>query len=229
VSMGYAAALAAFARTGHSFADLPFFNAEAARVGTLLDARTAQGEIILPAPSQVLNALTLTPLESVRVVILGQDPYPTPGDAHGLSFSIKRPGTLPRSLGNIFKELAADVGAPQRVNGNLTDWVNQGVLLLNTCLTVTAGAAGSHRKLGWEALSDQAISAVSAQSQAVVFILWGADAQTKAPLIDARRHLIISSAHPSPLSARRGFMGSKPFSRSNDWLESQKRSVVVWG
>jgi uracil-DNA glycosylase len=227
--MGHAAALARFAGSGSAFANLPFFRAEAMGLGALLDTRAALGEAILPAPEDVLNALMLTPLESTRVVVLGQDPYPTLGDAHGLSFSIARPGKLPRSLGNIFKELAADMGKPLRSNGNLDDWARQGVLLLNTCLTITAGAAGSHRKLGWEALSDQVIRAVSAQTQSAVFMLWGADAQTKSPLIDARRHLIISSTHPSPLSARRGFMGSKPFSRANDWLEVQGLKQINWG
>ncbi len=229
MSKGYAGALAAFADGGSAFAGLPFFRTEAARMGTLLDARAAQGELILPACADVLNALRLTPLESVRVVILGQDPYPTPGDAHGLSFSIARPGTLPRSLGNIFKELADDTGLPLRRAGNLTDWARQGVLLLNACLTVAAGVAGSHRQLGWEILSDQVIRTVSAQAQGAVFMLWGADAQSKTPLIDARRHIVLSSAHPSPLSARRGFVGSKPFSRANAWLVSRGMQPIEWG
>jgi uracil-DNA glycosylase len=164
----------------------------------------------------------------VRVVILGQDPYPTTGDAHGLAFSYIGNGSLPASLRNIFKELAQDLGRPVRRDGDLSDWAAQGVLLLNTALTVEAGQAGAHLKFGWAELADQAVAAVSRHSRGAVFVLWGAPAQKRRPLIDENRHLVIASAHPSPLSAQRGFFGSKPFSRANDWLAKRGLTRIDW-
>jgi uracil-DNA glycosylase len=190
----------------------------------------AQGEIIAPAPHQVFAAFRQTPPHAVRVVILGQDPYPTPGHANGLAFSHSGPPPLPRSLGNIFRELDAD----QRVampSGDLTPWTHEGVLLLNTALTVAVGAggAGSHLKLGWQGLTDAVIAALGRGSRPVAFVLWGNPAQSRRGLIDARRHLIVASAHPSPLSARRGFFGSRPFGQINDWLRARGEAPVNWG
>ncbi|MFM2318952.1 MAG: uracil-DNA glycosylase [Pseudomonadota bacterium] len=194
-----------------------------------LQAEAAAGKQILPAVEQRFNALQSTPLDQVKVVILGQDPYPTPGHAHGLAFSVQPQLTpLPRSLLNINRELQADLGLDNSHTGCLQAWAQQGVLLLNTVLTVEAGKAGSHQKRGWELFTDQVIRAVSAQAQPVVFMLWGKPAQTKATLIDPSRHCIISSAHPSPLSAHRGFFGSRPFSRANAFLQAQGRVPVDW-
>ena len=194
-----------------------------------LQAEAAAGKQILPAVEQRFNALQSTPLDQVKVVILGQDPYPTPGHAHGLAFSVQpQLAPLPRSLLNINRELQADLGLDNSHTGCLQAWAEQGVLLLNTVLTVEAGKAGSHQKRGWELFTDQVIRAVSAQTQPVVFMLWGKPAQTKAALIDPSRHCIISNAHPSPLSAHRGFFGSCPFSRANTFLQAQGRAPVDW-
>ena len=163
------------------------------------------------------------------MVILGQDPYPTPGHAHGLAFSVLpdvKP--LPRSLNNINKELLSDIGVDNRHTGYLQAWAEQGVLLLNTVLTVEAGHAGSHQKRGWERFTDAVIRAVNAQQNPVVFVLWGGHAQKKAALIDTSKHLILQSAHPSPLSARHGFFGSKPFSQTNQFLQQHGRSAINW-
>lgn len=194
-----------------------------------LQAEAAAGKLILPPAEQRFNALQSTPLEQVKVVILGQDPYPTPGHAHGLAFSVQaHVSPLPRSLLNINRELQDDLGIDNSHSGCLQAWAGQGVLLLNTVLTVEAGNAGSHQKRGWETFTDSIIQAVSAQAQPVVFILWGNHAQKKAELIDANRHCIIASAHPSPLSARRGFFGSRPFSRTNAFLQANGRTPVNW-
>ncbi|MBU0656124.1 MAG: uracil-DNA glycosylase [Gammaproteobacteria bacterium] len=194
-----------------------------------LQAGEAAGKLILPPAGQRFNALQSTPLDQVKVVILGQDPYPTPGHAHGLSFSVQPDvSPLPRSLNNINRELQADLGIDNSYSGCLQAWAEQGVLLLNTVLTVEAGKAGSHQKHGWETFTDTLIRAISAQVQPLVFILWGNHAQKKTELIDATRHCIIASAHPSPLSARRGFFGSKPFSRANAFLQANGRQPVDW-
>ncbi|MEZ5453242.1 MAG: uracil-DNA glycosylase [Thiothrix sp.] len=198
-------------------------------LATCLQAEEAAGKLILPPAEKRFNALQSTPLDQVRVVILGQDPYPTPGHAHGLSFSVQpEVAPLPRSLLNINRELLDDLGIDNSHTGHLQAWAEQGVLLLNTVLTVEAGNAGSHQKRGWETFTDSVIRAISAQSQPVVFILWGNHAQKKTELIDGLRHHIIASAHPSPLSARRGFFGSKPFSRANAFLQASGRSPVNW-
>lgn len=184
-----------------------------------------------PLPANWYRALALTPPESVKVVILGQDPYPNMEDgvmqAHGLSFSVDRSLPPPRSLRNIFQECRADIGA-QPGSVDLAPWAKQGVLLLNTALTVRLGEAGSHRGFGWEIVTDTLIRAISAKCQHCVFILWGNDAREKASLIDIERHLVIESAHPSPLSARKGFFGSKPFSRANEYLALHGRAPVRW-
>jgi uracil-DNA glycosylase len=209
--------------------NLPFFKSDkAAEVCTRIDSRVASGAQVLPAPDNIFTALNLTPLDKVRVVILGQDPYPTPGDAHGLAFSYVGNNRLPASLRNIFKELASDTRSSARTNGNLSGWAQQGVLLLNTALTVEAGAAGAHLKYGWSDLADQAISAVSAHSSGAVFVLWGSAAHIRRARVDENRHLVIASAHPSPLSAHRGFFGSKPFSRANAWLVGKGLPIIDW-
>lgn len=232
--MSCSEALAAFLAGGHSggWRDLPVFapGAAAGRACAAVDAERGAGHVVAPAPERVFAALSLTPLDQVRAVILGQDPYPTPGHANGLAFSYVGPPPLPRSLVNIYKERAEDMGGPAPADGDLTRWARQGVLLLNTALTVREGAskAGSHLSLGWGAVTDAVIGAVSKQRPHVVFVLWGNPAQAKRPLIDESRHLVITSAHPSPLSARRGFFGSKPFSRANAWLEAQGQRAIDW-
>lgn len=198
-----------------------------------LDARLLTGAVggapagvVLPERSAVLRAFR-EPLAQVRVLVVGQDPYPTPGYAMGLSFSVQpqvRP--LPRSLQNIFTELQSDVDAPPPANGDLTPWADQGVLLCNRVLTVSAGDAGSHRGLGWEAVTDRAVAALVERGGPLVAVLWGRDAQALAPLLGDVP--IVASAHPSPLSARRGFFGSRPFSQVNDLLAAQGAAPVDW-
>lgn len=229
--MTYREAVDAFVRDQKrgGWAALPSFrDGHAAGIGARLDEMAASGERILPPASDVFAALRLTPPSAVRVVILGQDPYPTPGDAHGLAFSVKEGVAVPRSLRSIFTELRADVGAGTPASGSLLPWAKQGVLLLNACLTVEAGRAGSHRGLGWERLTEEAVRHVSDVSPAAVFMLWGADAQRKRPMIDEGKHLAIASAHPSPLSAGHGFFGSRPFSRANAWLRERGLEPVDW-
>ena len=192
-----------------------------------LTAERAAHTVFPPAPD-VFNALRYTPLDSVRVLILGQDPYHDDGQAHGLSFSV-RPGiTPPPSLVNIYKELRGDLGCFIPNNGYLVPWAEQGVLLLNAVLTVRAHQPNSHKGKGWETFTDAVIRVVNAQEQQVIFVLWGAYAQKKASLIDISRHTIVQSAHPSPLSARNGFFGSKPFSRINAALHAAGRPAINW-
>ncbi len=208
--------------------DLPFFaDGSAAFLAAELDRRAAKGAMILPAPQQVYAALALTPLDQVRAVILGQDPYPTPGDAHGLAFSYVGEGRLPASLQRIFAELAADLAVPAPRRGDLSGWARQGVLLLNAALTVEAGKAGAHGRLGWAALTDQVVARVSASRPMVAFLLWGDKARAKRALIDAR-HLVVESAHPSPLAARGDFIGSRPFSRANAALAAAGLEPIGW-
>lgn len=193
-----------------------------------LQQEKAAGKTILPASSQWFAALNATPFERVKVVVIGQDPYPTPGHAHGLCFSVQpsvRP--LPKSLVNIYQELADDLGIRNQ-SGYLMPWAEQGVLLLNAVLTVEAGNTNSHQGKGWERFTDAAIQALNERHEHCVFVLWGAYAQKKGALIDRQRHTIISSAHPSPLSAYRGFFGSKPFSRINEALRAHQQSPIKW-
>ena len=204
---------------------------EARRLGGWLRAEEEAGKAIFPPRGSRLRALELTPLDSVKVVILGQDPYHGPGQAHGLSFSVPEGVPPPPSLVNIYKELEADLGIPRPAHGTLEHWARQGVLLLNASLTVEAHKAGSHAGRGWEAITDAAVAAVAKGSQPTVFILWGSHAQKKAgniPELQGGPHLVIRSPHPSPLSAYRGFFGSKPFSKANAFLESHGRGVVDW-
>ncbi len=183
---------------------------------------------VFPPEPDVFNAFKLTPFGEVRVVILGQDPYHDDGQAHGLAFSV-RPGVrLPPSLRNIFKELHDDVGCPKPKNGCLEPWARQGVLLLNTVLTVRAHEPHSHRGKGWERFTDAAIEAVSARDDPVVFVLWGAPAQKKLALIDAAKHTVLKAPHPSPLSAKTGFFGSRPFSAVNAALEANGHEPIDW-
>ena len=194
-----------------------------------LEQEMAEGKSILPPKSHWFEAINATPLEKVKVVILGQDPYPTKGHAHGLCFSVQKQVTpLPKSLQNINKELYADVGVDNSHTGYLRPWAEQGVLLLNAVLTVEEGKANAHKDKGWEQFTNKVISIVNAQCENVVFVLWGAYAQKKGKQIDATRHLVINDPHPSPLSAYRGFWDSKPFSRINEYLKVQGKEPIVW-
>jgi uracil-DNA glycosylase len=183
---------------------------------------------VYPDMYDIYAALKLTPYAGVKVVILGQDPYHGPGQAHGLSFSVKPGVVQPPSLQNIFKELRDDIGCAIPKHGCLVGWAQQGVLLLNTVLTVRAGAANSHRGQGWESFTDRVIRCLSERETPMVFILWGSHAQSKLPLIDESRHHVIASPHPSPLSAHRGFFGSRPFSRANRFLAQTGQAPVDW-
>ncbi|MDO5663229.1 MAG: uracil-DNA glycosylase [Brachybacterium sp.] len=200
-----------------------------AHVREELRRRRAAGEQILPASSDVLRAFR-QPFEDVRVLIIGQDPYPTPGHPIGLSFAVApdvRP--LPRSLRNIFTELHDDLGVPVSAHGDLRPWASQGVLMLNRVLTVTAGSSASHRGIGWEAVTEAAVRALVDRGTPLVSVLWGADARKLAPLLDSGPHTrVLTSPHPSPLSASRGFFGSKPFSRTNAALEELGAAPVDW-
>ena len=183
---------------------------------------------VYPQQTDVFAALHLTPLSATKVVILGQDPYHGPGQAHGLAFSVQPGVPLPPSLRNIFKELATDVGLSPPRDGSLEPWARQGVLMLNTTLTVRGGAAASHQGRGWEVFTDEVIRAVAAKPERVVFVLWGAAARRKRALVDHDRHVVLESAHPSPLSASNGFFGSRPFSRANAALLEAGRETVDW-
>ncbi|SEH86676.1 Uracil-DNA glycosylase [Mycolicibacterium rutilum] len=201
---------------------------QVAQMGEFLRAELAAGHTYLPAGQNVLRAFTF-PLERVRVLIVGQDPYPTPGHAVGLSFSVApevRP--LPRSLDNIFKEYASDLGHPAPATGDLTPWAERGVMLLNRVLTVRPGSPASHRGKGWEAVTECAIRALVARKQPLVAVLWGRDASTLKPMLDGADCVAIESPHPSPLSASRGFFGSRPFSRANELLEKMGAEPIDW-
>lgn len=183
---------------------------------------------IFPQGRNIFNAFNSTPFESVKVVILGQDPYHGAGQAHGLSFSVQQGIPLPPSLQNIFKELVSDIGCEYPKSGDLSHWAHEGVLLLNTLLTVRSGEPFSHKERGWERFSDQVIRTLSTQREHIVFILWGAPAGKKAALIDEQKHLILKAPHPSPLSSYRGFFGSKPFSQANRYLTAQGIAPIAW-
>ncbi len=191
-------------------------------------AHERQRAAVFPPADQVFNALHLTSYTDTRVVILGQDPYHGPGQAHGLCFSVKRGVKAPPSLVNIFTELRSDLGLEPPQHGNLESWARQGVLLLNTCLTVRSGAAGSHHGKGWEIFTDEVLRVIDSKPQRVVFVLWGAPARKKKALITNAQHVVIESAHPSPLSAHNGFFGSRPFSRTNDALVQAGLPAVDW-
>ncbi len=183
---------------------------------------------VYPEKDKVFNAIQLTELKDVKVVILGQDPYHGPNQAHGLCFSVLPGVKFPPSLRNIFQELHADIGCAIPQNGELTQWAKRGVLLLNTVLTVEEGQAHSHKNKGWEVFTDEVITTVSKTQDHVVFVLWGKPAQTKTALIDTNKHTVLTSVHPSPLSAHRGFFGSKPFSSANQALIEHNQSPIDW-
>jgi uracil-DNA glycosylase len=185
--------------------------------------------LIFPPQDQLFNAFEYCPWEDLHVVILGQDPYPTKGHANGLCFSVAadvRP--LPKSLNNIFKERSSDLQLPDLPNGNLDHWARQGILLLNTVLTVQEGQPDSHKKWGWEQFTDAVIEKIATEKENIVFILWGAKAQAKASRIDSSKHLILKAVHPSPLAAHRGFFGSKPFSKTNAFLRMLGKQEIQW-
>ena len=193
-----------------------------------LKAQRGAGKIIYPPLSESLNALNATPLERVKLVILGQDPYPAAGQAHGLSFSVKPGVTVPRSLANIYQELARDVGFVPVKHGHLQSWAARGVLLLNAVLSVEAGQSDSHKGRGWETLTDAVIDLVNKQRQHVVFLLWGRNAKIKGARIDRDRHCVLEAAHPSPLSAHNGFFGCQHFSKANAYLQAHGIEAIDW-
>ncbi|MGO4388198.1 uracil-DNA glycosylase [Microvirga sp. 2YAF29] len=208
---------------------LPFFqDGSAEAVAAKVDAIIATGGEVLPPPEAVFTSMRLTPLDKVKVVVLGQDPYPTPGDSHGLAFSYRGARRLPASLRTILAEMADDLGYPMPKSGDLSKWAKQGVLLINTALTVEAGKSGAHMKFGWSNLVDQVLSAISAQQPAVVFLLWGGPARKRAVLVDQGKHLVIESGHPSPLNRLNDFRKTRPFSRANAWLAEKGLEPVDW-
>ncbi len=195
-----------------------------------LTAEKKAGKTIYPRGSEYFAALNMTPFPSVRVVILGQDPYHGPGQAHGLSFSVRKGVPLPPSLQNIYKEVMSDLGLPKEnfAHGDLTSWAQQGVLLLNSVLTVEQQSAASHQGRGWETFTDKIVKSLAEGRESLVFMLWGAYAQKKGAMIDANRHLVLKAPHPSPLSAHRGFLGCRHFSRCNEYLVRQGLHTVNW-
>jgi uracil-DNA glycosylase len=208
---------------------LPEFNSDyMAALKSFLVAEKAAGKQVYPKAAEWFRALDLTPLDQVRVVILGQDPYHGPGQAHGLCFSVKPGVRPPPSLLNIFKELESDLGIPRARHGFLEHWAEQGVLLLNSVLTVEMAKAASHQRKGWERFTDAVIRRINDKPEPVIFLLWGAYAQKKAAFVDTSRHLVLKAAHPSPLSAHNGFLGCKHFSQCNAFLESKGLAPINW-
>jgi uracil-DNA glycosylase len=208
---------------------LPEFEKDYMR--TLKDFLREQKEkkrTVFPKGNEFFAALNHTPFEKVKVVILGQDPYHGPGQAHGLSFSVRKGIPAPPSLVNIFKELKSDLGIDRPEHGFLEKWADQGVLLLNATLSVEANKAGSHQKKGWEQFTDAVIDHLNREREGLVFVLWGSYAQKKGEFIDAKKHLVLKAPHPSPLSSHRGFFGSKPFSKINAYLKSQGQEPIDW-
>ncbi len=185
------------------------------------------GKRVFPAAKNIFNAFNLCPFDNVKVVIIGQDPYHEPGQAHGLCFSVPNGITPPPSLVNIYKEIESDLGRPSKTNGDLTSWANQGVLLLNSTLTVAAHLAASHAGHGWEEFTDAVIRALSGR-EGIVYMLWGSYAQRKAAIVDETKNLVLKTVHPSPLSAYRGFFGCKHFSRANNYLTEHGKTAIDW-
>jgi uracil-DNA glycosylase len=202
----------------------PYFQ----QIITFLKTEKASGKIIYPPGGLIFNAFLQTPFNEIKVVVLGQDPYHGPGQAHGLSFSVPDNVKPPPSLVNIFKELQQDVGLPIPQNGNLTSWAKQGVLLLNAVLTVSARDAASHAKIGWMHFTDAVIKTISQQKEGVIFLLWGKFAHDKQGLIDETKHYVLKAAHPSPFSADKGFFGCKHFSKTNELLIQQGKEPIDW-
>ncbi len=198
------------------------------RLRAFLLAEKQQGKTVYPAGPQIFNAFEHTPFDQVKVVILGQDPYHGPGQAHGLCFSVPEGVPPPPSLMNIFKEISRDFGTPMSRNGNLEHWADQGVLLLNATLTVLQGQAGSHQGKGWERFTDAVIDRLNQHREGLVFMLWGSYAQKKGALIDRQRHLVLTAPHPSPLSAHRGFIGCGHFSQANKYLVDRGQQPINW-
>jgi len=198
------------------------------RLRAFLLERKRAGATIYPPGSQIFNALDSTPLSRVKAVILGQDPYHGPGQAHGLCFSVQQGVRPPPSLVNIFTEIRSDLGHPPPGHGCLQAWADRGVLLLNAVLTVERGRAGAHQGQGWERFTDRAVEAVDRHCEHVVFLLWGGQARKKGAGIDRSRHLVLEAPHPSPLSAHRGFLGCRHFSKANAWLESRGVAPIDW-
>lgn len=198
------------------------------KLRAFLQQEIEKKKIIFPKANDYFAALDTTPLDKVKVVILGQDPYHGPGQAHGLCFSVRKGVDQPPSLKNIFKELKADLGVSPPQHGNLQQWAAQGVLLLNSVLTVEAHKAASHKDRGWEIFTDRIVSLLNDQPRPIVFMLWGAYAQAKGKVIDRKKHLVLESPHPSPLSASRGFLGSRPFSKANEFLISRGQTPIDW-
>jgi uracil-DNA glycosylase len=197
-------------------------------IANFLKEEKKSGKIIYPSGKNIFRAFDLTPIENTKVVILGQDPYHNPGQAHGLCFSVLPPTPPPPSLKNIFKELESDLGIPIPNHGNLDNWASQGVLLLNATLTVEANQPNSHSNIGWQQFTDAVISCVSTTLNHTVFILWGSYAQSKISLIDSSKHCILKAPHPSPLSAHRGFLGCKHFSKCNQYLLQHNKKEIDW-
>lgn len=195
---------------------------------TFLVAEKKSGQKVFPPGKLIFNAFDTTPFDEVKVVILGQDPYHGPRQAHGLCFSVTKDVPTPPSLKNIYKEIESDLGHPVPNHGNLEKWASQGVLLLNAILTVRAHQAASHRGKGWEQFTDAAIKQLNAEREGLVFILWGGFAKKKASMIDANKHLVLTSVHPSPLSAYNGFWGCKHFSKANAYLADKGKSPIDW-
>ncbi|MES2547834.1 MAG: uracil-DNA glycosylase [Pseudomonadota bacterium] len=193
-----------------------------------LKEEKAAGKVIFPPSSLIFNAFNHTPFDQVRVVIIGQDPYHGPGQAHGLSFSVPKGVALPPSLMNIFKEISTDLNIKMSRTGDLTPWADQGVLLLNATLTVEQAKAGAHQGKGWEAFTDAAIAALNEHREGLVFVLWGSYAQKKGAFIDEKKHFVLKSVHPSPLSAHRGFFGNRQFSQINQYLMQQGQAPINW-
>lgn len=202
----------------------PYFQA----ILKFLDEQRAQGKTIYPAKPDIFNAIKYTPYEEVRVVIIGQDPYHGPKQAHGLSFSVRKGVAPPPSLQNIFKELHEDLSIPIPTHGCLESWAKHGVLLLNSVLTVEAGQAGSHANIGWQQFTDKIITSLNEHPKGIVFLLWGAYAQRKADLIDRSKHQVLMAAHPSPFSAHKGFLGCRHFSKANELLKQMGREEIDW-
>ena len=198
------------------------------RLSEFLRAELRAGKTIFPPPRCIVAALDATPFEQVKVVILGQDPYHGPGQAHGLCFSVLPGVPPPPSLENIFAEIRRDLGIARPDHGCLVPWARQGVLLLNAVLTVERGLAGSHQGKGWEGFTDNIIDQLNREREGLVFLLWGSYAQAKGALIDTRRHRVLKAPHPSPLSAHRGFIGCGHFSKTNQWLSEHSRSEIDW-
>ncbi len=198
------------------------------QLDSFLDAQQSAGKCIYPPVNERFSAFNLTPFDQVKVVILGQDPYHGEGQAHGLCFSVRHGVRIPPSLRNIYKELEQDTGITPVSHGNLVDWAKQGVLLLNSVLTVEHALAASHQKQGWETFTDRAIAALNDQRDGIVFMLWGSYAQRKGDFIDTSRHLVLQAPHPSPLSVHRGFFGCGHFSKANEWLEKQAVQPIDW-